>query len=89
MSTTASWSIRRRVGDTHAHLDGAALGVDRWRGVFAIEHGRAVRRDVTLGIRGEGAVEIESNLREGAEVVVSNGRALAPGQRVRARRQEP
>lgn len=52
--------------------------------VIAVEGGRAVRKDVTLGIRGEGSVEILSGLDEGAEVVVPDGQALPPGQRVRA-----
>lgn len=50
------------------------------------EGGRAVRRDVRLGIRGEGSTEIEDGLAEGAEVIVPDGRQLAPGARVRTER---
>jgi HlyD family secretion protein len=54
--------------------------------VQVVENGRVVRRDVELGIRGEGTIEIESGLDEGAVVIVPDGRQLAPGTRVRVRR---
>jgi hypothetical protein len=44
-----------------------------------------VRRDVTLGIAGEGQSEIQSGVTEGAIVALSSGHALEPGQRVRVR----
>jgi HlyD family secretion protein len=62
---------------------GAATGTP-W--VLVVGNGRVVRRDIVVGIRGEGRTEVASGLEEGAEVVVSSGRALAPGQRVRPRR---
>jgi len=55
--------------------------------VLAVESGRLVRREVKLGLRGEGAMEVKSGLGEGAEVVVPDGRPLSPGQRVRAERE--
>lgn len=51
--------------------------------VWAVEDARVVRREVKLGIPGEGAVEIASGLREGAEVVIPTGQLLSEGQRVR------
>ena len=54
--------------------------------VLAVEAGRVVRRDVQLGIRGEGSLEILSGLAEGAEVVLPDGKRLAPGARVRPER---
>lgn len=54
--------------------------------VYAVEDGRIARRDVKLGLHGEGAVEILEGLTEGAEVVLA-GRALTVGQRVRAERE--
>lgn len=50
------------------------------------EDGHAVRRDVRLGIRGEGSMEIEGGIAEGAEIIVPDGRQLAPGARVRTER---
>ncbi len=52
--------------------------------VLAVEDGHAVRHDVTLGIRGEGAIEITAGLAEGAEVIYPDGVQLAAGARVRA-----
>jgi HlyD family secretion protein len=57
--------------------------------VLAVEGGRAVRKDVTLGIRGEGAVEVLAGVEVGAELIVPDGQAVLPGQRVRAVAKEP
>jgi HlyD family secretion protein len=54
--------------------------------VLTVEDGRALRRDVRLGIRGEGSVEIISGIDEASEVILSGGRPLEPGARVRAER---
>ncbi len=51
--------------------------------VPVVEGGRIARRNVVLGIRGDGHIEIESGLDEGAEIVLSPGVPLEPGQRVR------
>jgi len=52
--------------------------------VLAVEDGRLARRPVSLGLRGEGSVEIAAGLAPGAAAVLPDGRQLAPGQRVRA-----
>ncbi|MBE7451318.1 MAG: efflux RND transporter periplasmic adaptor subunit [Kofleriaceae bacterium] len=54
--------------------------------VLAVEGGRVVRKDVELGIRGDGSMEVLSGLAEGAEVILPDGRRLAPGARVRTER---
>ena len=56
--------------------------------VLAVEEGRIVRRDVRLGIRGDGATEIAAGLADGAEVVLPDGPPPAPGERVRPSRGE-
>lgn len=56
--------------------------------VLAVAGGRIARRNVTLGIRGEGHTEIISGLDEGAEVVLAPGATLADGQRVRVERRD-
>jgi HlyD family secretion protein len=56
---------------------------------MVVDSGRARRRAVALGIRGEGATEIAAGISEGAEVVLSDGRALVDGQRVRPTVVEP
>jgi len=53
--------------------------------VWVVAEGRAARREVTIGIRGEEMVEVITGLSEGDLVVVSPGAGLADGQRVRAR----
>jgi len=54
--------------------------------VFAVVEGRLVRKDVKLGIRGTGSVEVASGLEPGAEVVLPDGQILKAGQRVRTER---
>lgn len=71
-------------------LPGEAIGgsasASPW--VHVVERGRLARRSVVLGIRGEGTVEIEANLDEGAEVALPSLEVLTDGQRVRAVREE-
>jgi HlyD family secretion protein len=55
--------------------------------VLAIVGGRAERRGVTLGLRGDGLVEIAGGLAAGDAVVAPGGPFVAPGDRVRARPQ--
>lgn len=57
--------------------------------VPVVAGGRIARRNVTLGIRGEGHSEIASGLDEGAEVVVSTDVTLVDRQRVRVLRRAP
>ncbi len=56
--------------------------------LLAVEAGRVVRTDVGLGIRGDGTIEIASDVRDGLEVIVPDGQLLSAGQRVRAVREE-
>jgi HlyD family secretion protein len=57
--------------------------------VLAVEGGKAHRRDVKLGVTGEGTTEIVSGLEPGAELVVPDGRVVPDGKRVTATRKEP
>ena len=56
--------------------------------LFAIQRQRVVRLDVKLGVRGEGTVELVSNIQEGEVVVLADAQLLTVGQRVRAVRGE-
>jgi HlyD family secretion protein len=53
--------------------------------VLVVDGGVLVRRDVTLGIAGEGRSEVASGVSEGDIVALSSARMLEPGQRVRVR----
>jgi HlyD family secretion protein len=53
--------------------------------VLVVDGGVATRRDVTLGITGEGRSEVASGVSEGERVALPPGQALEPGQRVRVR----
>ncbi|MBK8167816.1 MAG: efflux RND transporter periplasmic adaptor subunit [bacterium] len=52
--------------------------------VLTVRDGRATRQDVTLGLRGEGMVEITSGLQAGDAVVPAGAARVKPGDRVRA-----
>jgi HlyD family secretion protein len=56
--------------------------------ILVVEDGRIARRNVTLGIRGEGHTEIQSGLDEGDEVVRATDTVLVEGQRVRTQRKD-
>ncbi len=51
---------------------------------LAVEGGRAVRKDLKLGLTGDGDVEVVGGLAEGAQVIVPDGQSVRPGERVRA-----
>lgn len=55
--------------------------------VLVVQDGHAVKREVKIGIRGEGTLEIVSGMQEGTEAVVPDGRVILPGARVRPERQ--
>jgi HlyD family secretion protein len=52
--------------------------------VFVLEGGRLIRKEIELGIRGEGATEILKGVDEGTLVVIPDGQLLTQGQRVRS-----
>ena len=56
--------------------------------VLVVDGGVAVRRDVVLGITGEGQSEIQSGISEGTLVVLATEGPFEPAQRVRTRQVE-
>ena len=54
--------------------------------VLVVENGRLAKRDVKIGIRGEGGIEIVSGLDAETEIVSPAPSSLRVGQRVRAER---
>jgi HlyD family secretion protein len=51
--------------------------------VFLVRDGRAVRREVRVGIRGDGIVEVLQGLSESNQVIAQDGSTIDPGTRVR------
>jgi HlyD family secretion protein len=82
MTVSVDIEIERRPGALSLPADGVrdAAGPAPW--VLAVQDGKAVRRNVRVGLRGEGAVEIVEGLAEG-ERVVPAGNPVRAGQRVR------
>jgi HlyD family secretion protein len=56
--------------------------------VLAVVSGKAVRKEVKIGIYGEGSMEIVSGIDEDQELILPDGRAIAVGRRVRTTRKE-
>ena len=52
--------------------------------VWVVKDGKAVRRQVTLGVRTPGSVEIRQGIEPGEQVVVGGAERLTPGSEVRA-----
>jgi hypothetical protein len=52
---------------------------------MVVQDDRSVVRPIGLGIRGDGRSEITSGLDDHTQVIVSDTRALRPGQRVQPR----
>ena len=53
--------------------------------VLALRDGRAERREVEIGIAGDGAVEIASGLADGETVILPGAEVIEPGRKVRPR----
>lgn len=53
--------------------------------VLALRNGRAERREVEIGIAGDGAVEIASGLADGETVILPGAEVIEPGRKVRPR----
>lgn len=86
MTVSVDLTVAQKVGALTLPSEAvrSATSPEPW--VWAVEDGRAVRRPLQLGIRGEGSVEVASGLNAGAEVVVPDGRTLSEGQRLRTER---
>ncbi len=83
MTVSVDIEVERHAGALALRADAVReLGSARpW--VLQVNGARARRREVTLGLRGEGWVEIRSGLQEGDLVVPAENTAIKPGRRVR------
>lgn len=84
MTVSVNVEVARRPGALVVPADAVRdVGGEPW--VLALSGGRAERRPVRLGARGDGAVEVAGGLAEGEAVAAPEAGALQPGARARAR----
>jgi len=88
MTVSVDIEIARRTGALTVASDAVhdAMGREPW--TLALRDGHARRQPVTLGLRGEGAMEIVAGLAEGDLVLASPDATQRDGKRVRARVRE-
>lgn len=87
MTVSVDLTVAAKAGALTVRSDAVLRAATAEPYVFVVETGRIARKDIKVGIRGDGSTEILSGVDEGAEVVVS-GAALEPGQRVRTSRED-
>jgi len=75
----------RLIATRFAAVHGAAT---RTPWTWVVEDGRLVRREVTLGLRGSGSLEVRSGLEPGTAVALPGEVVQSAGQRVRSAAQE-
>lgn len=88
MTVSVNLMVAKKTGAVTLTADAVRGATTATPYVLVVQDGKIVRKDVRLGIRGEGSIEIASGLDEGAEVVVQDGTLPKPGQRVRTAREE-
>jgi HlyD family secretion protein len=84
MTASVDIEIERRLATLALPAEAVheANGASPW--VLLVANGRAVRKDVKVGMRGEAWVEIRGGLAEGDVVVPASNPRIKPGQRLRA-----
>jgi HlyD family secretion protein len=84
MTASVDIEVARRAGAVVVPADAVRgiAGGGPW--VLAVAGGRTERRPVTLGLRGDGRVEITQGVAPGDLVVPGTNVLLKPGERVRA-----
>ena len=88
MTVSVDLMVAKKAGAVTLTADAVRGATTETPYVLVVQDGKVARKDVKLGIRGEGSIDIASGLDEGAEVIVQDGTLLKPGQRVRTAREE-
>jgi len=84
MTVSVNVEVARRAGALVVPADAVRdLGAEPW--VLGLRAGRAERRPVRLGIRGDGVVEVVDGVAEGEAVAAPAAGRVEPGARARAR----
>jgi HlyD family secretion protein len=84
MTVSVDIEVARSIGAVVIPADTVrdANGTQPW--VLAVDDGRATRRAVKLGLKGEGRMEVLQGVAPGDRLVSATQQAVRPGQRVRA-----
>jgi HlyD family secretion protein len=85
MTVSVEMELQRRPGAVAIPLEAVRDAASRKPWVLVAGGGRAERRDVELGLRGDDGVEIRTGLQAGDVVLLPGALALEPGRKVRVR----
>ena len=88
MTVSVDLTVARRPAATTLTSEAVRGATSPTPYVLLVRDGRVQRQEVTLGIRGEGSIEITTGLEPGLEVIVPDGTVVQPNQRVRPSREE-
>jgi HlyD family secretion protein len=83
MTVSVDIEVGRRASAVVAPADAVFDTASAHPWVLAIENGRAIRKPVTLRLRGDGRLEIQGGVAPG-DRLIATGAGVSPGQRVRA-----
>jgi HlyD family secretion protein len=85
MTVSIDVEVARRSGALAVPADAVREPASAAPWVLILHGGRAARRDIRLGARGEGWIEVTSGLAAGDLVIPAGAKGVVNGQRVRAR----
>jgi HlyD family secretion protein len=86
MTVSVEMELQRRPGALAVPLEAVRDAAARKPWVLVERAGRAERRDVEIGLRGDAGVEVRSGLQAGDVVLLPGALALEPGRKVRVRK---
>lgn len=85
MTVSVEIEVDRRAGALVLPAEAVRNPSSKAPWVLAVQGGRAERREIKLGIAGEGSVEIAAGLAEGEQVILPSAGPIEPGRKVRPR----
>lgn len=88
MTVSIDVTVARRSDVLTIDADAVHGAATRTPWTWVVEDGRLVRREVTLGLRGSGSLEVRSGLEPGTAVALPGEVVQSAGQRVRSAAQE-
>jgi HlyD family secretion protein len=85
MTVSVEMELQRRTGAVAVPLEAVRDAASRKPWVLVARGGRAERRDVEIGLRGDDGLEVRTGLQAGEVVLLPGALALEPGRKVRVR----